>query len=131
MKTIKDYLYRFGYKMQLLGGIAITVLGSAFFFFTAHAQTPSISVTSVTDINNNVLCPIFNSLFDIFMVVSILMILWAGFTYMRAMDDAEEVTKATKTITYAAVGIVIALLAKVAPAVVGSVFNVTGLSSCS
>ena len=133
MKTIKNYLYRFGYKAELLWGLVVTVFSSALFFFTAYAQTPArgISVTNTAEINSKVLCPIFNSIFDILMVVSVIMILWAAFTYMRAQDNPEKVTEATKTITYAAVGIVVALCAKVFPAVVGSIFTVTGLAACS
>jgi len=83
----------------------------------------------VSDISTNVLCPIFNAIFYVLMFVSILMILWAAFTYMRAEDDSERVTRATKTITYAVVGIAVALCARAAPIVIGSIFSLD-ISSC-
>jgi hypothetical protein len=129
---MKNYLYRFGCKAQLLGGLVITVLGNALFFFTAYAQTTAqgIQISNVSQINTSILCPIFNAIFSVLMVVSIIMILWGGFTYMRAQDDAEKVHRATLTITYAVVGIVVALCAKAAPNVIGSIFSVTSLTSC-
>jgi hypothetical protein len=133
MKTMNNYLYRFGYKAQLLCGSVVTVFASAFSFFTAYAAAPAaqgIVVSSVSDINSKVLCPVFNALFWILMVVSMLMVLWAAFKYMKAMGDAEDVLIATKTITYAAVGIIVALCAKALPIVVGSIFGITSLTSC-
>ena len=134
MKTIKNYLYRVSYKAQLLEGIVVTVFGNAVFLFTAHADNTQtaqgINITNVSQINTNVLCPIFNNMFLILMVVSIIMILWGAFKYMKANGDAAEVTEATKSITYAGVGIAVALIAKAFPIIVGSIFGVTGLTSC-
>lgn len=136
MKTIKNHLYRFGSKAQLLGGLAITAFVNTLFLFTANiagaqmTPSPGLNITDVNQINSKVLCPIFNSTFFILMSISIIMILWAAFTYMRAEDDADKVSRATKTITYAVVGIAVALLAKAAPLIIGSIFGVEGLTTC-
>ena len=59
------------------------------------------------------------------------MVFWGSFTYMRAQDDAEKVSEASKTLTYAAVGIVVALCAKAFPIVIGGIFpSVGGITSC-
>ena len=112
-----------------MAGTAILV--NAALLFTAHAQTQGINVTNVDTLRSNVLCPIFDAAFWILMGVSILMVFWASFTYMRAQDDAEKVSEASKTLTYAAVGIVVALCAKAFPIVISGIFpSVGGITSC-
>jgi hypothetical protein len=54
------------------------------------------------------------------------MVLWAAYLYVIAADDTEKPTQARKMILYAAVGIVIALLAKGVPQIVGSLFGQSG-----
>jgi hypothetical protein len=122
MKKIKNNLYRLSWKMQQAAALIIIGLANVVMLSTVNAAGIT-GVTSVDTLNSVVLCPIFEGLFDIFMVVSVIMILWAAFTYMRAQDDAEKVTQATKTITYAAVGIVVALVAKVFPEIVSSIVS--------
>ena len=56
------------------------------------------------------------------------MALWAAFTYVTAGDDTEKTTKARKILMYAAIGIVVALIADGFPALIGSIFNVPGSS---
>lgn len=51
-------------------------------------------------------------------IVSTLVILYGGFMFMTAGDDEEAVGKARKTITWAVVGIVVALLAFTVPNIV-------------
>ena len=130
MKTIKNYFYRVSYKMQLLEGIVFTVFGNIIFLLTAHADNNGLNITTVDQVRTSVLCPIFNAMFGILMVISIIMILWGAFKYMKATGDAQDVTDATKTVTYAAVGIAVALCAKAFPIVVGSIFSLSGLTSC-
>ena len=129
---MKKYFYRFGYKAQLAAGLAVAAFMNIMFFPAVYAQqepAPAV-LNSVSDITSKVLCPVFDVMFWVILSVSTLFILWGAFTYMRAQDDAEKVTEATKTITYAALGILVALCAKAAPDVIGSVFNVQGLTSC-
>ena len=114
----------------------MVVLYNAVFVLTVHATSASesgssgISVTSVSDLNRKILCPVFDTMFWILMGVSIIMIMWAAFTYVRAQDDSTKVSQATKTITYAVVGIVVALVAKSVPNLVGTIFNVQGVNAC-
>ena len=48
---------------------------------------------------------------------------WAAFTYLTAEDDTEKVHRATKTLTFAAVAIVVALVAKGFPYLIMSIFQ--------
>src|SRR3989344_5523924 len=65
-------------------------------------------------------CKIANCLFTIAMVVGIGAALWAAFQYMTAGGDTSKVSGAHKTLTYAAVGIAVALLAGSVPGLVAS-----------
>jgi hypothetical protein len=63
--------------------------------------------------------------------LSLIMVLSAGFTYVTAGDNPEKVSKATKTLIYAAVAIGVALLARAIPLIVGDFIGITGdLSVC-
>jgi hypothetical protein len=69
-------------------------------------------------------------MFWILISLSVIMIMWAAYLYVTAGDDTEKVKRATKTITYAAVAIVVALLAEGFPVLISSMFpNTTGASS--
>lgn len=46
-------------------------------------------------------------------IVSIVMIVWAGYSYMTAGGDEGKVQKATKSLTNAIIGLIISLLAMV------------------
>ena len=127
---MRNFIYRFGYKTQLLGGLIITTLANVFFSFVAFADAPPAIASNVTDVSTNVLCKVFNAAFGVIITFSVLMILWGAFTYMQAQDNSEKVTLATKTITYAVIGIVVALLAKGAPLVIANIFPNVSLSTC-
>jgi hypothetical protein len=64
-----------------------------------------------------------NWMFDILLTLSVIMVMWAAYVYLTAGDDTEKVHKATKTLTYAAVAILVALLAKGFPNIIASIFN--------
>ena len=53
------------------------------------------------------------------------MILVGGYTYASSGGDPEKVGKATKTLLYASIGIVVALVAKGFPTLIGSFLGTT------
>jgi len=55
-------------------------------------------------------------------VVSVIMVLYAAFMYVTAGDDTEKTSTARRTLTYAAVGIAVALISTALPDIVGSIF---------
>ncbi len=100
---------------------------------SALAQAPSAPnpiVTNVSNLGDLLFCPIVNTMFYILIFLAVIMVIWAAYTYLTAGDDTEKVHRATKTITYAAVAVVVALLAKGFPMIVGSIFNNPTLSNC-
>jgi uncharacterized membrane protein len=70
-------------------------------------------------------------MFMILMVVGTIMVLVAAYLYLTAGGDSEKVSKATKTITYAAVAIIVAILARSFPVIVGAVVGARGIEACS
>jgi len=62
-------------------------------------------------------------MFWVLMAVSVIMVMWAAYTYLTAGDDTEQVHRATKTLTYAAVAILVALIAKGFPYLVATIFQ--------
>lgn len=98
---------------------------------TYGGAAPSLSLSSASDVVNKILCPTFSLMFWILMAVSMIMVLMAGFQYATAGDDTEKTTKGRKTLTWAAVGIVVALSAKAFPVLVASIYGVTGVLQCA
>ncbi|MDR3378603.1 MAG: hypothetical protein P4M10_07955 [Verrucomicrobiae bacterium] len=97
------------------------------------ATTPSSGVHDTQDLGA-VLCNIIAFMFWILIVVSIIMILLAAFQYVTAGDDTEKTTKARKILTYAAVGIAVALLAEGFPQIIGGIFpsaDSLAMTSCA
>lgn len=113
------------------GGLAATGLFTVLEFLapTAYAATSITSITNTGQIAD-LICSIAGYMFDILIAVSSVMVLVAAYLYLTAGGDAEKTGKAHKTITYAALGIVVALLAKNFPLIVGSVFGVSGINGC-
>lgn len=93
---------------------------------TAYAQQnfqpPITSAQSLLGL----MCTIFSWMFYGLIVLSIIMVVFAGFNYVTAGDNAEKVSKATKMILYAAIGIAVALLAKAIPSIVANVLGAQG-----
>jgi formate-dependent nitrite reductase membrane component NrfD len=64
-------------------------------------------------------------MFTFLIVLAIVFVLVAAFKYLTAAGDPEKVKSASHTLIYAAVAVVIAILAKGVPLIIGSLFNVT------
>jgi hypothetical protein len=85
------------------------------------AQSVSINITGPS----GVLCRIATQLFWILIVLSTIMVLYAAFIYLTAGENSQNVSKAHKTLAYAAIGVVVALLAKSFPLMISSVVGAT------
>jgi uncharacterized protein YacL len=94
-------------------GIANAQIGSS---------APNALVDNATNLNTGLFCPIINAMFWVLISLAIIMVMWAAYNYLIAGDDTEKVHRATKTLTFAAVAVVVALLAKGFPDIVSSIF---------
>lgn len=106
-----------------LGIVLSTTTAFLFVAFSgvASAQSSVPPVKSSGDLQT-LFCNIINWMIWILLAVAIIMIVMAAFNYVTAGDDAEKITKGRKTLTYAAIGIAVVLLAKGFPLIVASVF---------
>lgn len=115
--TIVSYVHR-GQRI----GQGLILLAAQFLLLSeAHAAIDLSGGAS--DIVNKIIYPLFDAMFMVLIAVSVIMVLWAAYLFVIAQDDAEKVTKARKTITYAAVAVVVALIAKGFPLLISSVFG--------
>ncbi len=96
----------------------IAVLGVAISSNVAYAQVVTTQATL-----NAALCNVINAMIWVLLSVSVIMVVYAAFQYVTGGADAEKVSTARKTLTYAAVGIAVALIAKGFPLVVKDVFG--------
>ena len=87
------------------------------------AQTAGLPNTSIYDIILSAL----QYLLGIVGILAIVMIVFAGIMYMASTGEEEQIEKAKKMLTYAIVGLVIALLGLV---VVSAIFTILGVGDC-
>lgn len=77
-----------------------------------------------------ILCTIAAQMFWILIALSSIMVLYAAFLYITSSGETEKVTKAHKTLLYAAIAIAVSLIAKGFPEMVATIVGET-LSSGS
>ena len=59
-----------------------------------------------------------NWIFYLMMILSVLLVVWGGIIFMTAGGDPDKASKGKTLILYACIGIIIALLARIIPAIV-------------
>lgn len=59
----------------------------------------------------NIICMFAVYFFYTVIIITVIMVVYASFLYVTAGDDTEKTTKARRTLTYAAVGVAVSLLA--------------------
>lgn len=104
----------------LISGGAVAVLANV-----AVAQAASVTPTP-TPIKSwpqvmIAICTFVGYFFWFVLTLSSIYVIVAAFQYVTAQDDTEKTTKARRTLTYAAVGIAVALCALAFPLIVGSI----------
>jgi type III secretory pathway component EscV len=126
---MKQFLFRLSTTplivISLISGFAISAAANA-------ATIPSLlQGGSVSTLGTNLFCPIQAWMFWILISIAVIMVMWAAYLYLTAGDDPQQVQKATKTMTYAAVAVVVALIAEGFPVLISSIFPATssGISS--
>jgi type IV secretion system pilin len=115
---IKHYIYKFS-------PVIVTAVGFIFAAVAAQADIVSAPTGILTSPNDvaNLFCSAALWMFWLLIVFSVIMFLVGGFTYATSQGDAEKVSKATKTLTYAAIGVVVALVAAGVPVFIDNVLG--------
>lgn len=111
--------------------LALPVLASA-----QITQPPVTAPSNIQNINQitgsaGILCTIINWVFWLLIVLTIIFVLVAAFKYLTAGGDPEKVKSAGSTLLYAAIAVVVALIAKGLPLIVSSfIGGGLGMTGC-
>lgn len=130
MKKVQNWFMRLPVTALSVVLIGIRALAAT----PAYAALAALPSPSVQDEGSlaKLLCNIVQWFFEIVLVISVIMILYAAYNYMTAGDDTEKTSKARRTLTYAAVGIAVAIIAVGFPSLVSSIIpNGEGVSLSS
>lgn len=85
--------------------------------FAQQSPLPTFSgVLPTNPLNNitaveNILLNVLGWMFTIFMILAVVMVIWAAFLYLTAAGNEQNVKKAKQQLVYAVIAIVIALMA--------------------
>ena len=114
--------------------IALPVVASAAFQGPPGVSAPSSPINSVTNLTGptGIFCIIVDWLFYLLLVAAVIFVLIAAFRYLTAAGDPEKVKAAGNTLLYAAIAVVVALLAKGIPIIASTFVGGTlgGFAGC-
>lgn len=94
-----------------------------------QANVPQGNINSLQSVLQ-LMCTVFAWAFWFLIVLAIIFIIVAAFKYLTASGDPEKVKGAGTMLIYTAVAIVVALLARAIPLVIGSFLGAGNLTSC-
>ncbi len=102
---------------------APALIAAKFFVGVASAAAATLppSIASNSCDVYKILNRISGVFFSILMTLSVIMALYAAYNYVTARDDTEKTERARRTLTYAAIGVVVALIAAGFPTIVWSI----------
>lgn len=93
-----------------------------------NCTDPAVGVCNFITNSDCGTCCLINTIYNvtdwaflIIMAIAVGMIIWGAFTYLTSAGDVNATAAANKRILFAAIGIVVALLAKAAPGIVLSI----------
>lgn len=118
------------HRMKIFRTLNFVAIGNMLIGPVVALAAPPVVLSTPEDINLKILCPIANILFTIALVVGIIMAIVAAYKYLTSGGDANKVGEAHQTLTYAAIGIGVAILAGSFPTVVGSLLGWATVSRC-
>ena len=119
-----------------LAGLGVSVFARVALALTVPppptGPTPLGAVNNTNDVSA-LFCGILNWVFWGLIIFAIIMFLVGGYYYVTSAGEADKVSKANKTLLYAAIAVVVALVAEGLPYIVSSFLssNLTGTSVCS
>lgn len=129
---MKNHIYKLFLRMpRLLYGAALTFQLTFVYAQNVFAQQPD----SLPGLNNNnpsasfvtgIICSAAFWMFYILIALTVVFVILAAYKYLTSSGDPEKVKNATKTITFAAVAVVVAIFARTFPYIIFSFFNTFG-----
>lgn len=94
----------------------------------AQSPLPNSNINTFDDVIR-LMCKLTSYAFTILVVLAIVFVIVAAFRYLTASGDPEKVKKANHTLIYAAVSLLVAILAKAIPFVVGNLIGAGDIGS--
>jgi len=95
----------------------------------AQTTTPPPSPLKTPQDVLNLMCTFTVYFFYTVVIITVIMVIYAAFLYITAGDDTEKTTKARRTLTYAAVGVAVSLLAVGFPGIIEGLAGSTSVGS--
>ena len=127
MQNMKNFFLK--NPVRAFTGIALFLTGSMVGLSAqADISTTPPPVTGITSIGGvfALISQIFNILFWLLIVLAAIFIILAAFSYLTAGGDPEKIKTANQKVIYAAVAVVVAVLAKTIPSIVCSFIGASG-----
>jgi hypothetical protein len=125
MNKLKQFALNFGIPVVSL---ALPLLAAAQ-VPGAPVSAPNSNINSINAVGTS-LCTITNWLFYFLILLAVIFIIVAAFKYLTAAGDPEKVKGASHELLYAAIAIVVGILAKAVPGLVGSVIGSSISTGC-
>jgi hypothetical protein len=91
-------------------------------------SAPTGPITSIGGVQST-LCQVVNWLFYGLIIFAVIMVLVAAFKYLTAAGDPEKVKSASQTLLYAAIAVLVGIIAKGFPSLIGSFIGQGGVGS--
>ncbi len=111
------------------GGGAILASLAAPLSVLAQFQPPNpVLIRSLTGVQAFICTVVVTWLFTFLIVLGVVFIIFAAFKYLTAGGDPEKVKSASHTLMYAVVAIVVAIVARAIPPLVGDLFGAGGFA---
>ena len=128
MKKLKQFALNFGIPVVALVAPVVALAQGA----VGSPPTVAPIVTGVTTLSGvgQTLCGITNWLFYFLIIIAVIFIIIAAFKYLTAAGDPEKVKAASHMLLYAAIAIVVGIIAKAVPSLIGSVLGGSGTATC-
>jgi hypothetical protein len=125
MKKFKQFVLSFGVPVASL---ALPLLAAAQITGPASGGAPTVGITSLSAVGSS-LCAITGWLFYFLIIVAVIFIIFAAFKYLTAGGEPEKVKSASHMLLYAAIAIVVGIIAKAVPGLVGTTIGASGVAS--
>ncbi len=112
-------------QVLITWGAPVVALAVPLFASAQITQPPIAAPSNISNIGQftssaGVICTIINWIFWFLIVLTIVFVLVAAFKYLTAAGEPEKVKSAGNTLLYAAIAVVVALVAKGLPLIVSS-----------
>jgi len=126
MKTLKKFALSL---LVPVASLALPLWAAAQVGGGSPITAPTAGVTSLTAVGGT-LCNVVNWMFYFLIILAVIFIIIAAFKYLTAAGDPEKVKSASHMLLYAAIAIVVGIIAKAVPSLIGSFMGTGNSLSC-